>query len=594
MVSCHIQNSPQAMPLATSILKSCVQSNENIDIQLMDFYINTDYEDAVKQILNQEPDSVGFSMYIWNRHFIEQAARKIRNANENILIYAGGAEITAAAEEISKNSDFNYLVRGEGEIPFLKLMTQFQNKDGEESERILQKEHFQDLNLIPSPFLSGNLDPANWDGVLWELSRGCPFNCAFCSESRGIGGVRYFNDDRIISELKLFEKKEVEQIFVLDPTFNINRDRALNLISLIKEHAPYIHYTFEIRAELLDERLAEEFAELHCSLQIGLQSSDTEVLKQLNRTIDKEKFSEKIALLNKYGAVFGLDLIYGLPGDTKEGFMNSLDYALYQIPNHLDIFRLSIFPGTELYDRSDELRLNFKTTAPYNIISTPDYNESELENSEGIAAAVDIFYNQGRSAGWFLSVSEILEFSPSVFFERFALFLNNTSIDKSNIFELQNQYLLKIFNEEKKEKYLGVAIDLSLFHFLYSEALHGEYNQPLDMENIQYSADDVYKKSSNLKQGIFSYDVTLYSEQGMIEIESFTSNYSPEVSYGLIYNNGYEILTMAIEQYLYQFIIALDGKKTINDILDLINKEADEIQDFIDFLIESALITPVG
>ena len=62
-----------------------------------------------------------------------------------------------------------------------------------------------------------------------------------------------FNEKRIQKELILFEEKKVEQIFVLDPTFNINRDRTISIISLIKKHAPNIHFTFEIRAELLDE-----------------------------------------------------------------------------------------------------------------------------------------------------------------------------------------------------------------------------------------------------------------------------------------------------------------------------------------------------
>ena len=80
---------------------------------------------------------------------------------------------------------------------------------------------------------------------------------------------------------------------------------------------------------------------------------------------------------------------------------------------------------------------------------------------------------------------------------------------------------------------------------------------------------------------------------GMINIEDFTKNNFSEVSYGLIFNNGYEVLTMAVESNLYKFIITLNGKRTINQALKLLNIKADEIQDFIDYLIETTLIIPL-
>ena len=593
LVSCHIIDSPQAIPLATSILKSYQPYKNEVDVILEDFYLNGSPAKAAAVILNHKPDSIGFSMYIWNRDFLVQTAEIIKKENKDIIVFAGGAEITASALSLMDNSDFDYLIRGEGEIPFTELLEYLIGKNKIRPDKLLSMSYLKDLNLIPSPFLTSDLDPSQWDGLLWELSRGCPFNCSFCCESRGVDGVRYFSDERIEKELILFEKKKVRQIFVLDPTFNIDRNRALTILSLIKKNAPYIHYTFEIRAELLDKELADKFAQLHCSLQIGLQSSHADVLKKVNRTINQELFSGKINLLNRAGAVFGLDLIYGLPGDTKSGFLKSLDYALYQIPNHIDIFRLSIFPGTELFEKAEDFKIQFEKKTPYSVISTPDYNSGDLQESQELASAVDLFYNQGRSAGWLLSVTEFLGITPSDFFERFSRFLQKTAADKGDIFELQNQFLIEIFISGKKENHLAVAIDLSLFHHLYGEALHAQSDLKPEIEEKVYNPDRVYRKNSLLKHGIFSFDPTLYFEMGMINIEDFTKNNFSEVSYGLIFNNGYEILTMAVEKTLYEFIITLDGKRTINQALKLLNIKADEIQDFIDYLIETTLIIPL-
>ena len=593
LVSCHIQDSPQAIPLAASLLKSYWGSKEGLKISTKNYYSGKDPLAAAEEILKENPDSVGCSMYIWNRTFFEQLVVNLKDLKEDLIIYAGGAEVTASWKSLNDNDNFNFLIRGEGEIPFSNLMKNIIDKEIPQPDKILPQDHIQNLNEIPSPFLTGILDPKDWDGLLWELSRGCPFNCSFCSESRGISGVRYFDEKRIGEELLFFEENAVDQIFVLDPTFNITTERAMKIISLIKEHAPFIHYTFEVRAELLNDELAQAFSEIHCSLQIGLQSVHNDVLLKLNRNINQDDFAQKINLLNQYGAVFGLDLIFGLPGDTLEGFLESLDYALFRIPNHLDMFRLSVFPGTELYDNASELELVFMDSPPYQVLHTPGFEEENLLQAENISRAVDLFYNKGRSAPWLLSVTEFLELKTSEFFKEFSKFIGKNNYSDKEIFHTQIDFLQELFRGKNHDG-LACAVDLALFHHLYGEALHAEplVQQENESDIFQYTGDTVFRLNTTLKQGIFSYDVTLYSEMGMIDIDIFLQQYTKTVSYGLIFNNGFEILTMDVEQYLYQFIAAINGQKSLSEILELINTKAEEMEDFIGFLLESYLIIP--
>jgi len=589
LASCHIIDSPQAIPLAAAILKSYQPYKEEVEVILEDFYLNNTPLVAAETILKCNPDSVGFSMYIWNRDFLVKTAEIIKKKNKNITIFAGGAEITASALSFVKNNNFDYLVRGEGELPFVSLLNYLLGKDNNKPDKILRMAYLNNLELIPSPFLNFNLDPGEWEGLLWELSRGCPYNCSFCSESRGVKGVRYYSEERIRKELILFEEKKVDQVFVLDPTFNINKDRALSVINLIKENAPSIHFTFEIRAELLDEELAASFTELNCSLQIGLQSSNVDVLKNVNRSLNSKHFSEKIDLLNKYGAVFGLDLIYGLPGDTMTGFMNSLDYALNQIPNHLDIFRLSIFPGTVLYDQAESFNLKFNDTVPYSVISSPGYSEIELAESEKIADAVDIFYNKGKSAPWFLSVVDVLNIRPAKFFSEFSIFLKN-NYDLTNLYRLQYKFLEYIFDKNNRTEYLSIALDLCKYHNLYSEALYSNIELSEERNEAVVSLHERYIKTPNLKTDIFSHDINLYAEQGMINIKSFMENYISEESYALIFNNGFEVETVSIEKYLYDVLLKFTGEYSVTDILKLLKIEYADIEEFIVFLIDMKLI----
>lgn len=591
LVSCHIIDSPQAIPLAAAILKSYQPYKEEVEVILKDFYLNDTPLEAAEIILKCNPDSVGFSMYIWNRDFLVKTAEIIKKKNKSITVFAGGAEITASALSLLKNSNFDYLVRGEGEIPFVQLLDYLLGKDSVTPEKLFQMSYLNDLELIPSPYLNSNLDPGEWEGLLWELSRGCPYNCSFCSESRGVKGVRYYSEERIRKELILFEKKKVDQIFVLDPTFNTNKTRALKIIKLITENSPDIHFTFEIRAELLDKELAESFAELHCSLQIGLQSSQIDVLKNVNRSLNTKQFTEKIGLLNKYGAVFGLDLIYGLPGDSLDGFLDSLDYALYQIPNHLDIFRLSVFPGTVLFDNAETFNLAFRNEVPYSVISSPGYSEKDLAKSEKIADAVDLFYNKGKSAPWFLSIVDVLNIRPAKFFSKFSIFLINNKALK-NTYKLQSQFLKNIFKKCNRAEYLSIALDICKFHFLYSEALYSNVELTKVKKGRTVSLNEKFIINPILKTGIFSYNVNLYADQGMINIKQFMKRCRSEKSYALIFNNGFEVETVSIEKYLYDVLEKFTGKYSILKIIQLLNIEYDDIKEFVAFLLEMKLIAP--
>lgn len=575
------------MPLATSILKSYACSIADIDIELVNFTINSDPANTADILLNKNPDSIGFSLYLWNSAFFEKVAEIIREMNSSIILYAGGAEVTASSERLQNTGLFDHLIPGEGEMPFKLLMESLmKNKN---TEAILTRQHETDINLIPSPYLSGTLNPSEYDGLLWELSRGCPFNCSFCCESRGISGVRYYDSDRIRDELRLFEEKGVEQIWVLDPTFNVKKDRALTILNMIEEIAPQIHFTFEVRAELLDEEIAEAFSRIHCSLQIGLQSSSDDVLKKLNRTIKADEFIEKIALLNKYGVVFGLDLIYGLPGDSISGFKQSLDFAVELIPNHLDIFRLSVFPGTELYDEADSLGLIFNEKPPYEVLRSRSFSENELNSAENLSIATDLFYNSGKAAPWLMPLLDSLDKKPNEFFQLFADFIAGLKVSSENIAEIQSDFLIKLLSHDEDDDVLAVTLDLLNFHHLFNNSLYGN----IEYRNSQISDfpdSHIFVKNSVLQWGVFSYDVTLYYELGMFDLKWFIGEFERDVSYGLVFNIHGEIQVMAVDKIYFQFLQSIDGKRTFAEILKLINTKADELSEFISFLAENELI----
>ena len=192
---------------------------------------------------------------------------------------------------------------------------------------------------------------------------------------------------------------------------------------------PNTFYYFEARAEFIDRQIAKAFTKLPCAVQFGLQSSDEEVLKKVNRSFNKAQFVKNINILNQEGVIFGFDLIYGLPGDNLAGFCNSIDFALNLMPNNLELFCLSVLPGTDLFDAAKGYGLVFQEEAPYHVIETPGFSKADMEKASKIAAACNVFYNQGRSVPWFASLMKALQIKPSKFFGEFIAWYESKKCD---------------------------------------------------------------------------------------------------------------------------------------------------------------------
>jgi len=390
---------------------------ERLQTAIVDCYLTQTVAECVEQILEGAPDLVGFSMYIWNRALTLEIAACLKDRFPGLVILAGGPEPTANPEGLLAGGLIDFVLPGECERSIVAVMTYL--LEGGDAHRIpeeLTRIPVADLAELASPFLDRTLDLDNYSGILWELSRGCPYRCDFCYESRGIAGIRRFPLARIREELRLFTRCGVDQVFVLDPTFNFDREKAKEILKLIALEAPDIYFCFEVRSEFIDEEMAGLFAAIPCSLQIGLQSASADVLRNVARTIDCRDFTEKMLHLHEAGAVYGFDLIYGLPGDSLEGFCRSLDFAMGFRPNHLDIFPLAVLPGTRLQETASSFGLEYQTTVPYQVTSAPTFRGDDMLAASEIARAVDRFYNRGKAVPWFSIMIQTLEMTPSEFF----------------------------------------------------------------------------------------------------------------------------------------------------------------------------------
>ncbi|MDD2540335.1 MAG: radical SAM protein, partial [Desulfuromonadaceae bacterium] len=432
--------------------------------------------------------------------------------------------------------------------------------------------------------------------------RGCSFTCDFCFDSRGIHGVRHFSLERIKSELQHFAVTGVSQIFVLDSTFNLNPDRAKNILKLIKIHAPNIHFHFEVRNELIDREMAELFAQIACSLQIGLQSADREVLKLVGRSFNKSEFTAKVGLLNKSGAVFGFDLIYGLPGDTLEGFRRSLNYALSLYPNHLDIFPLAVLPGTTLSSNGKSLNLCWNPNPPYIIESTDSFSAADMTAAAELANACDIFYTRGKAVAWFNAIVAILGLKPSDLLQKFSHWLidhrghstKEFDFSDDDIGEMQQVFIKQLFSNKKVNRFLPLVLDLVNYHHLYAAVLLAPLPEPSKNCHIPDNVSNVrFRLAPSAKIVNFAYEIAELLDCGEPHIHWMYDNLSQSGSQAVIYRNDGMVYTESLDAayiFLLEQIRDRGGKINIPET-DLTK---DEIHDFLVFALQENFLIKIG
>lgn len=417
-----VEPGPRAAPFGAarvaSALKAAPALAGSIRVHIAEGTAQDSAEGLAAKALETAPDILGLSLYSWNSRLLESAARLIRMRQPRVIIVAGGPDASADPDRLAGSGVADIIVAGEGEAAMVDIVAAVL-KGGPLPGPIIRAALLDPTGLT-SPWLDGTLDPSRWGGAALELTRGCPYRCSFCFESKGTARLRHFPLDTARKEVERFGEAGVEEVFVLDPTFNADARRMAAAVRVFQEAGPDLRYMIELRAELLGAKQVELLAGIDCAVQIGLQSADPRVLANVNRNIDPDIFAAKVGLLDEAGILYGLDLIYGLPGDTLAGFRRSLDFALALGPNHLDVFRLAVLPGTALADDAARLGLVHDPMAPYLVRSTPEFPSGDLDAAESLARATDLFYTNGRAVMWFRPLTAFMRMRPSALLSGFA------------------------------------------------------------------------------------------------------------------------------------------------------------------------------
>lgn len=374
-------------------------------------------------IKNESPDIVGISNIASTQ--LESTiltAQAVKEVNKNIFVVAGGAHPSVQPWDFLKEKSlFDAVIIGEGEKTFVTLVTVL-GKNRRLSEiggiAYLENDNLKinkDINFIlnldeiPIPayedldmeeyfkkrylFLSAR-PSFYYDGsersINMITSRGCPYNCIFCSIHLTMGyRWRCHSAEYVLKHIRtLIDRYDINHIHFEDDNLTHNRDRFKRIIDGLGGLSKKVTWDTPngVRADLLDEEIIKKSKKAGCVyMTIGVESGDEYVL---NKIIKKRLSLNDVIKTAKKFQQSGLNLeafyIIGFPGEHKHNILKTILFALrlqilYDV--YPILFMATPLPGTELYDICIKNKY-IKQDFPYQLISASILKKGIFQTEE--------------------------------------------------------------------------------------------------------------------------------------------------------------------------------------------------------------------
>ncbi len=155
---------------------------------------------------------------------------------------------------------------------------------------------------------------------------GCPYKCSFCPVSTLGFKLRPINS--IIEELKLLKSYKVNEIFIRDQTFGVNKKRTIELCNKIISENLNISWTCFSRVDVVDSVILKLMKKAGChTIMFGIETSDEKILKDYEKNISLVQIKNAIKLCKKIRIKSVGTFIFGLPGETRESSLRTINFA---------------------------------------------------------------------------------------------------------------------------------------------------------------------------------------------------------------------------------------------------------------------------
>ena len=406
--------------LALPALHAQVKDNPEYQWDIVSTTINENIGMVVDEIYRRQPDILAATCWLFNHESLMHIVSRVKALLPKACVILGGPEFLGENEAFLRRNPFvDCVFRGEGEAEFPQWLKCWNEPEQWKTITGLcyldNEKQYQDNGLARVLTFDQLTAPEesrfmNWSKpfVQLETTRGCFNTCAFCV-SGGEKPVRTLSIDAIRQRLQTIHRHGIQNVRVLDRTFNFNPRRAKELLNLFLEFHPHIRFHLEIHPALLSEELKAELQQLPeglLHLEAGIQSLREPVLEQCRRL---GKLSDALDGLQFLCSLHNMethaDLIAGLPlYRLNEIFEDILTLAEYQA-GEIQLESLKLLPGTEMRRRAEELGIRYSPLPPYEVLHTREISTNELQVARRLSRLLDAFYN---TPAWQCLIRELI------------------------------------------------------------------------------------------------------------------------------------------------------------------------------------------
>jgi radical SAM superfamily enzyme YgiQ (UPF0313 family) len=346
-----------------------------IDVEILDAYAeNLGAYSTIDRIFSNGkiPLVIGLNSSSPNIHIVHKIADFIKRIYPDVQIVVGGPHASIAAEHTLSNSNIDYIVKGEGEIPFYNLVSRLFNDGkvdaGNLPKAVLKKGYNNfgkeietvnaELDSIPCPDFS--LLPLesryfqNKKRLYIHTTRGCSYNCIYCSVPRVWKKVREMPIEKLLDDIEeLNARFAPEEYQIVDDNFSHKRGEMIRKFCAgLEKRKIKIKWKCQVRADFINIDLIEQMGKAGCfEIDFGIESGNAEIQKFIRKGLSLEKIPPIIEAVKRNGIASKAFMMLGFPNEKYSHIADTINYALKLKEAGLDgvaFFPVMPFPGTEI------------------------------------------------------------------------------------------------------------------------------------------------------------------------------------------------------------------------------------------------------
>ncbi|TFG25667.1 MAG: B12-binding domain-containing radical SAM protein [Promethearchaeota archaeon] len=344
------------------------------DVSILDHgATNYTFEDVLNWIKKQNPDILGISVLTRSFQSGITIAKLAKDWNPSLTIILGNYQTVCAEKILNKYNFIDFCVRGEGEYTMQELLPLIRknNTDYESIKGIYYRKNGivkstmprvleKDLDRFPIPdrtlikgarykMSMGGLELSKAKSGTIMMSRGCPYQCRFCSVNHE--SWRHRSADNVIQELHLLESQGYREIMIMDDNFTINPKWVIEICKkIIKEKIDLIFHC-EARIEGTKEMYEYMNRANVKTIFYGMESGSQRVLDYYQKNITPSQ--SKLALKKARSA--GIDMLFasfiiGAPIEKISDIQKTVNFALNLDIDYAMFHIFEVFPGIQIWD----------------------------------------------------------------------------------------------------------------------------------------------------------------------------------------------------------------------------------------------------